>query len=56
MNLRSDIVQRARETWSGRHVVIKEEKNVRCSLGGFAVNKTATCDMHSLKETESKNG
>lgn len=26
------------------------ERNLRCSVGGFAVKKTATCDQHVLKE------
>lgn len=27
-----------------------EEKKKRCSVGGFAVNKTSTCRIHALKE------
>jgi hypothetical protein len=26
-----------------------QEKNVRCSLGGFKVGKTDTCNMHELR-------
>lgn len=27
----------------------QNETNLRCTLGGFAVKKTATCDQHVLK-------
>lgn len=27
----------------------KEEKNVRCGIGGFAIKKTAICDMFEHK-------
>ncbi len=27
----------------------KEEKNIQCSLGGFAVKKTANCKEHEFK-------
>lgn len=29
--------------------IFGEEKNIRCSIGGFAVKKTATCAKHKNK-------
>lgn len=37
----SDIVEKRTQFGSW-----KEEKGKRCSVGGFAVKKTATCDNH----------
>jgi hypothetical protein len=30
----------------------EEEKGKRCSIGGFAVKKMATCDLHALADRE----
>ena len=38
---RSKQVAKSRGQWSWT-----EEQNKRCRIGGFAVNKTATCKLH----------
>jgi hypothetical protein len=38
-----------RPTWASSNYVITEEKNIRCNLGGFAVQKTASCDKFERK-------
>jgi hypothetical protein len=38
-----------RPAWSSSNYVITEEKNIRCNLGGFAVQKTASCDKFEAK-------
>ena len=36
-------------SWSSPYTT---EKGMRCTLGGFAVNKTAVCDKHARKEVK----
>ena len=31
------------------------DRNLRCSIGGFKVNKTATCNLHEQKNTNAEN-
>lgn len=45
----SQMVERTHSGWGGLRAWT-EEKNKRCSIGGFAVKKMATCDLHVLKE------
>lgn len=40
-------VYREMRDWRGNIYV--EEKELRCGIGGFAVNKLATCSAHELK-------
>lgn len=46
-----DAVEKRYEGWSGP-IVWVEEKNKRCGVGGFAVNKTATCDRYDLRKED----
>lgn len=32
-----------------------EDKNLRCSIGEFAVKKTATCDLYDAREINKEN-
>lgn len=47
INFRSE---KYKEGYAGR--VYDVEKELRCAIGGFKVNKTNTCDLHILKEIE----
>lgn len=44
----SDLTTRHPE-WASPGYLVHEEKNIRCNLGGFAVQKTASCDKFSAK-------
>lgn len=46
----SEVVEKTYDTWDGVHHVWTEEKKKRCSIGGFPVKKTATCDRYLRKE------
>ena len=43
----SHMVEKTYDAWNGKQVW-NEEKGKRCSIGGFAVKKMATCDRHVL--------
>ena len=43
----SQLVEKTYDAWNGKQVWA-EEKGKRCSIGGFAVKKMATCDRHIL--------
>lgn len=45
----SDMVDR-RPSWASSNYVITEEKNIRCTLGGFKVQKTGVCDKFAAVE------
>lgn len=45
---KSEIVE-FNSSWYGKRT---KETGIHCSLGGFAVLKTATCDRHILSEAE----
>lgn len=36
-------------TWASSSYIITEEKSIRCMLGGFSVQKTASCDKFERK-------
>lgn len=43
---------RGSEPYSGRHYTIERDgvdRNLRCLVGGFAVNKTSTCRVFIMK-------
>lgn len=47
-NYSSETVKhKASFSWSNDYTT---EKNMRCLVGGFKVHKTATCDLHLIKE------
>lgn len=45
----SEYVEKRYEAFSGTQTWV-EEKNKRCGIGGFAVNKMATCNLHDLRK------
>ena len=51
-HFQSDMVDDSYTDWMGNPVEFFRETNLRCSIGGFAVKKTATCDLHVLKEQQ----
>lgn len=44
----SEMVSR-KPTWASSNYMITEEKNLRCGLGNFKVQKTASCDRFTAK-------
>lgn len=44
------VTQKTYEQWDGTVLTWNEQKNIRCAVGNFAVNKTSTCRIHVLKE------
>lgn len=49
-HLQFEFIEKSYERWDGTVQTWKEEKSHRCSVGGFAVNKTYTCRIHALKK------
>lgn len=43
------VVEKTYNHWSGMSIW-EEQRCKTCSLGGFAVLKTATCDSHSMRD------
>lgn len=49
----SQMIEKTYDAWHGKHAwhgkqTWTEEKEKRCTIGGFAVKKMATCDRHVL--------
>ena len=49
-HLQFEVIQKSYERWGGVVDHWKEEKRHRCSVGGFAVGKNSTCNIHTIKE------
>jgi hypothetical protein len=44
----SEMVSR-KPAWASSNYMVTEEKNLRCGLGSFKVQKTASCDRFTVK-------
>ena len=53
VNYESQLVEKTYGAWNGKQTWT-EEKGKRCSIGGFAVKKMATCDRHVLVTPNAK--
>jgi len=51
----SQMVENTYNAWNGKQTSWTEEKGKRCSIGGFAVKKMATCDKHVLTVPNASN-
>jgi hypothetical protein len=48
VNFTSEFVDVEHRTWTGIHTY-QDEKNMRCTIGGFKVIKMASCNEFKLK-------
>jgi hypothetical protein len=53
MHFSSEMVSR-NPRWASANYVITEEKNIRCTLGGFKVQKTGSCNKYAAKDAKSQ--
>ena len=49
-HLQFEFVEKSYKRWDGTVESWEEEKSHRCSVGGFAVGKNSTCNIHAIKE------
>lgn len=49
-HLQFEVIEKSYKRWDGKAETYTEKKRHRCSVGGFAVGKTSTCRIHTLKE------
>lgn len=49
-HLQFDVIEKSYTHWNGKVETWPQEKKHRCAVGGFAVGKNSTCNIHALKE------